>query len=575
MIAFQSQFRNSKMGSNRIFISTEVEAKVRIQVPGLKLLYGGTFDQSLNVSRGRITVELPGKIRMDHRIPKEKNGVQITSDKPVVVHGMNIYGNSSDSFLALPVRVTKPDSVYIVSTFAPKISALVLVVAAEANTKVTFTIRSTNLVTYSGKYYFSGDSLTVKLGALECFQLTSFGDLTGTRVTSVKPISVFSGNDCASVPTRNVLCDHLVEQIPPVDLWGNRYFTTPTVNSYAKDVYHVIASRNGTQVMINSIIKDILNAGEKYIYEPSSGFAEVISSTNPILVVKYAQSQSLDGVMFDPFMAVIPAESQFATEYLTFVPGERDRTFVGYANLVIKTEQKDGIQINGLRRSKVLKWVTMPGMSYSWCSVKLPAESSMGAVYYIYHTSPAVKFGAFMYGTVKTAHYHESYGFLGGFRVDRPDSRCRRPSMIPADGLDNDCDNRIDEEILNGIDDDGDGSIDEDLATEKPTVIIPADLTYTGCEKNSTTSNAHMIKGHANGKCAYRGGLIVSASEMKVRARCSIRIVRKFSVRDACGNVVNKTQHVTVRYPLPDVEFPQNLRLTCRPSKDLVPALSE
>lgn len=31
--------------------------------------------------------------------------------------------------------------------------------------------------------------------------------------------------------------------------------------------------------------------------------------------------------------------------------------------------------------------------------------------------------------------------------------------MTQGDGIDNDCDNRVDEEILNGIDDDGDGSV--------------------------------------------------------------------------------------------------------------------
>ena len=35
---------------------------------------------------------------------------------------------------------------------------------------------------------------------------------------------------------------------------------------------------------------------------------------------------------------------------------------------------------------------------------------------------------------------------------------------MAADGEDNDCDGRIDEETDNGIDDDGDGLIDEDLA---------------------------------------------------------------------------------------------------------------
>ena len=36
-------------------------------------------------------------------------------------------------------------------------------------------------------------------------------------------------------------------------------------------------------------------------------------------------------------------------------------------------------------------------------------------------------------------------------------------SATPGDGIDNDCDGRIDEEIRDGKDNDGDGDIDEDL----------------------------------------------------------------------------------------------------------------
>lgn len=42
---------------------------------------------------------------------------------------------------------------------------------------------------------------------------------------------------------------------------------------------------------------------------------------------------------------------------------------------------------------------------------------------------------------------------------------CKETSETRADGLDNDCDGRIDEELLNNVDDDGDGRVDEDCVT--------------------------------------------------------------------------------------------------------------
>ena len=41
-------------------------------------------------------------------------------------------------------------------------------------------------------------------------------------------------------------------------------------------------------------------------------------------------------------------------------------------------------------------------------------------------------------------------------------------TIVPGDGIDNDCDDLIDEEAYDGIDNDGDGFIDEDLGSKCP-----------------------------------------------------------------------------------------------------------
>ena len=51
-------------------------------------------------------------------------------------------------------------------------------------------------------------------------KIESDNDLTGTRITSSKPLSVFSGSDCVSVPQNIGHCNHLVEQVPLTVTWG-------------------------------------------------------------------------------------------------------------------------------------------------------------------------------------------------------------------------------------------------------------------------------------------------------------------------------------------------------------------
>ena len=42
-------------------------------------------------------------------------------------------------------------------------------------------------------------------------------------------------------------------------------------------------------------------------------------------------------------------------------------------------------------------------------------------------------------------------------------NQCVRTRQRPGDGLDNDCDGKIDEEVRDGKDNDGDGEVDEDV----------------------------------------------------------------------------------------------------------------
>ena len=41
--------------------------------------------------------------------------------------------------------------------------------------------------------------------------------------------------------------------------------------------------------------------------------------------------------------------------------------------------------------------------------------------------------------------------------------QCKITAVVPGDGIDNDCDGQIDEEVRDGKDNDGDGNADEDL----------------------------------------------------------------------------------------------------------------
>ena len=66
---------------------------------------------------------------------------------------------------------------------------------------------------------------------MEIYQIESDNDLTRTRITSSKPLSAFSGSDCAEIPQGIRYCDHLVEQVPPTVTWGLKFLV-----AYLEDI---------------------------------------------------------------------------------------------------------------------------------------------------------------------------------------------------------------------------------------------------------------------------------------------------------------------------------------------------
>jgi len=77
-------------------------------------------------------------------------------------------------------------------------------------------------------------------------------DLTGTRITATGPIEVFGGHTCAYAPYYAQACDHLEEQLPPVETWGTDYVGAPLGDGglVGTNIVRVIAGFDGTTVTV-------------------------------------------------------------------------------------------------------------------------------------------------------------------------------------------------------------------------------------------------------------------------------------------------------------------------------------
>ncbi|XP_035668445.1 IgGFc-binding protein-like [Branchiostoma floridae] len=427
-------------------------ATVTITTPsnGVSTTVQVTYGQVKQVELDRVAVELRGSVKSD-------KAVHVTSDVEIVVYGIFAERRSTDAFLALPTDVLGTEYFTPCTSVRGAMPAEFGVVGVHDGTTVT--IVPSQPVTFDGQNYAAGQTFSVGLDRFETLQVQATEDLTGSEITADQPVAVLSGNMFASCKPigqeQGGSGDHIVEMIPPVDTWGKEFVTVPLTKLTGGDLFRVVAARDNTLVAVTNEGTNTLNAGEFWEFDVPSDEYRHVTSSEPVLLVQYSKSKQSDSG--DPFMMVIPPVAQFETEY-TFATVELiydQKETTHHVNLIIRSSNKAGLLLDGQRLPSDTVWHDVPGTDYVAAQLDISAGTHTAR-----HLSPNVNIGLFSYGFTHT----ESYGYPGGLRLSRIAASCSTTTPVPADRVDNDCDGRVDEELLNGIDDDGDGLIDEDMA---------------------------------------------------------------------------------------------------------------
>ncbi len=163
----------------------------------------------------------------------------ITTSAPVVAYDIFPYGGGSSAVtsatLLLPTSVWDTNYVavdaYKQSTIAGQ--PFIEVVAQEDNT--TIQIRPTSAIiggtNVMGAAAGANASYTLSKG--QVIQLTQDAELSGSPITSDKPVGVWGGASCMNIPIDVAACDAAHQQIPPVKAMGNRYAAVRYRNRFA------------------------------------------------------------------------------------------------------------------------------------------------------------------------------------------------------------------------------------------------------------------------------------------------------------------------------------------------------
>jgi hypothetical protein len=258
---------------------------------------------------------------------------RVTSTRPVTVGQMSLQGGmakSAEASLLLPVNAL--GSAYAVVAWRPEGTApgFVAITASANDTTVTVTLRGDTMDGPGAPAIAAGVPATFTLQTGDVLRLSSTDrDLTGSLVTSDKPVQVISGHWGAKVPAEpsGSCCQyvsHLEEVMFPIDRLGTHHVVTrPAIpNELDPDLQlvRVVATEDGTSLVFDPEVAPpvtLQKAGESIQISDAGDF--VVVASEPVLVAQYMADPALgpkDGAA--PALTLAVASDEFSSEQSLF-----------------------------------------------------------------------------------------------------------------------------------------------------------------------------------------------------------------------------------------------------------------
>ena len=411
-----------------LIITTETQpVSYVVEAPGIKFYRNGTIiagnDANIYLPNGLyISIEASIANSIDTGI------IVKTSSDRVSVFGQtynrqNTF-NSSGTYLALPIVSSCIEEYvyYRMSVAGNNLDSILLIVATDNDTSVDlFITNEVYFATYnSDGYLFSWVSnhyhstMHRFQTAYIAYQSDSDYGNSVIKVVTNKPMSVFSGHQCAAI-NHTGGCDYLIEQIPPTHSWGTVHHVAPFVTKKFYTI-KILAAQNYTNLTLYCN-----NTMESHIINESIYFEKVldsqqycsIHSDKRVLVAQLGHGQIAENSIGDPLMIVLPAVRHYTNEFLfsTF----RQPNYIHYINVVVMAPfyQPDMIYLvsGGVNRSlDTQEWV--PVYVNNVIEAYVTRVNISEGVAQVIHINATALLTVTVYGF----SYFKGYGHSAGFK---------------------------------------------------------------------------------------------------------------------------------------------------------------
>ncbi|MCA9691454.1 MAG: IgGFc-binding protein [Nannocystaceae bacterium] len=347
---------------------------------------------------------------------------RLESNIPVVATQWNPIGGSDgytgEASLLLPTHAMGEDYINLSWHYGGKnlLGSTMVIAATEDNTQVK--IKPSVAVAANGDVpAMSPAAFTIlNISAYDYIQINvpEGQDLSGSIIETDKPVALFGGHKCAYVPDfpPYAFCDHLEEQILPLEAWGKKYVAArnpPRANETM--IWRIVGSVDGTTVNFTpsiSIGSSVnIDEGEVIQFEEMQDF--FIDATEPVLVAGYMTgAQATPNDEGDPYMVQMVPVEQFRTDYVFL----NDESYADdYVKLIRPTGAAVEVKCFGVVPEN--RWTPVGNSGYDVAVVDIHNDGNcdVGAN----EATSDEKFGIIVSGTAPAA----SYAYPGGLQLEK------------------------------------------------------------------------------------------------------------------------------------------------------------
>ncbi|WP_181198267.1 IgGFc-binding protein [Enhygromyxa salina] len=320
---------------------------------------GGTYEYVMD------TPGEPGGVSV-HRIG---GAHKVVSDRPIVAyqHSPIMAEAHNDSSMLIPDHAQGQN--YIAATYTHNVSGppYFNVVGIYDNTTVTWEPRQATAAGTGVPAVPAFGMGEVVIDAYDMLQVVSSTDMSGTIITTSEPAWVVAAMPCTNVPNGVTFCDHIEEQLLPLEYWGMEYVGAHAPQRGNESYYwRVFSGADAVTVTTDppqAMTPALLDRGEFIEFSTQESF--IITADGPFMPVQYLEGQNGGAGTGDPASYQMVPTEQFLPRYVFVTGSGYDLNYVqvtrpqGGADVFVDDVLVEGYESVGAY--EVSDWAISPG----------------------------------------------------------------------------------------------------------------------------------------------------------------------------------------------------------------------